>query len=102
MHLELCVTSNLHTGAVPDLAAHPIGRLREAGLSLSFHTDNRLISMTSLSQEARLLHDQLGFGEAALRAMGLAAARASFLPAAWRARAANMFVSDVAFLSRTP
>jgi adenosine deaminase len=102
VHLEVCVTSNLHTGAVPDLASHPIGRLREAGLSVSFHTDNRLISMTRLSEEARLLHDRLGFSEAALRDMGLAAARASFLPAAWRALATNKFVSDVAFHSRTP
>ncbi|MEN9891079.1 MAG: hypothetical protein RLY78_1374 [Pseudomonadota bacterium] len=87
VHLEICPTSNLHTGAARDLATHPIHALWRAGLSLSFHTDNRLISRTRHSDEALALLRH-GFSRADLQAMGVAAARAAFLPAAWRDRAA--------------
>ena len=77
-HLEICPTSNLHTGAASSLALHPIHVLWRAGVSLSFHTDNRLMSRIDHSTEAaRLL--QAGFGWADLVQMGLDAAAASFL-----------------------
>lgn len=79
VHLEVCPTSNLHTGAAASLALHPIHALWRAGVHLSFHTDNRLISRIDHSTEAaRLL--QAGFGWDALLRMGLDAAAASFLP----------------------
>jgi adenosine deaminase len=80
-HLEICPTSNLHTGAAASLALHPIHALWRAGVRLSFHTDNRLMSRVDQSTEAaRLL--QAGFGWDDLLQMGLDAAAASFLPAA--------------------
>ena len=82
-HLEICPTSNLHTGAAPSLALHPIHALWRAGVSLSFHTDNRLMSRVDHSTEAaRLIAAGFGWGE--LVQMGLDAAQASFLPAATR------------------
>ena len=83
VHLEVCPTSNLHTGAAASLALHPIHALWRAGISLSFHTDNRLMSRTDPSREALGLL-QAGFGWADLVQMGLQAAEASFLPAAVR------------------
>ncbi len=80
VHLEVCPTSNVHTGAAASLAAHPIRALWQAGVSLSFHTDNRLMSCTHMSAEAQALHEQAGFGWADLQRMGQAAAQASFLP----------------------
>jgi adenosine deaminase len=50
-------------------------------MSLSFHTDNRLISRTSASREAALLVAQAGFSWDDLQRMSLLAAQASFLPA---------------------
>ncbi len=86
IHLEICPTSNVHTGAAASLALHPIHALWRAGLSLSFHTDNRLMSRIDHSTEAlRLL--QAGFGWGELLQMGLDAAAASFLPASARAAA---------------
>lgn len=79
LHLEICPTSNVHTGAAASVAAHPIRQLWQAGVSLSFHTDNRLMSRTSPSGEAQALVDQAGFGWEALRSMGEQAARATFL-----------------------
>lgn len=80
LHFEVCPTSNVHTGAAASLATHPIRRLWDAGLSLSFHPDNRLISCVGMSEEAANLHREAGFSWHDLRRMGLAAARASFLP----------------------
>jgi len=82
-HLEICPTINLHTGAAVSLALHPIHALWRAGVSLSFHTDNRLMSRVDHSTEAvRLV--QAGFGWNELVQMGLEAAQASFLPEAAR------------------
>jgi adenosine deaminase len=56
-------------------------------VSLSFHTDNRLISRVAHSTEAARLVEA-GFGWDELLHMGLEAARASFLPEAARRAAA--------------
>jgi adenosine deaminase len=87
-HLEICPTSNLHTGAAASLALHPIHALWRAGVSLSFHTDNRLMSRIDHSTEAARLV-QAGFDWADLVQMGLDAAQASFLPAHARQAAAQ-------------
>jgi adenosine deaminase len=80
LHLEICPTSNVHTGAAASLALHPIHALWRAGVSLSFHTDNRLMSRVDHSSEAASLV-QAGFDWGDLLQMGLDAAAASFLPA---------------------
>lgn len=89
LHLEVCPTSNVHTGAYPSLAAHPITALWRAGVECSFHTDNRLMSMVGFAQEAANLVRECGLALDDLVRMTLAAARASFLPAAERAAAAE-------------
>lgn len=91
VHLELCPSSNVHTGAVPSLPEHPIGRLWHAGLSLSYHTDNRLMSCTTMSQEAFVLLRHQGLSVADLLAMGRQAAARSFLPEADRQQALARF-----------
>ena len=83
VHLEICPTSNVHTGAAASIALHPVHALWRAGVSLSFHTDNRLISRVDHSSEAARLV-QAGFDWGALLQMGLDAAQASFLPLAAR------------------
>jgi adenosine deaminase len=89
LHLEVCPTSNVHTGAAASIATHPIRRLWDAGVSLSFHTDNRLISCLDQSTEAANLVREAGFGWADLVRMGQQAAAASFLPEALRTQAAQ-------------
>lgn len=87
LHLEQCPSSNVHTGAVASLPAHPIGRLWRAGLSLSYHTDNRLMSCTTMSNEASLLLQHQDLAVKDLLAMAREAAMHSFLPDADRAEA---------------
>jgi adenosine deaminase len=82
LHLEVCPTSNVHTGAATSIATHPITALWRAGLHLSYHTDNRLMSCISQTGEAAALLAQTPLTEADLLAMALQAAQASFLGAA--------------------
>jgi adenosine deaminase len=87
VHLEVCPTSNLHTGAAASLAAHPITALWLAGVSLSYHTDNRLMSCITHSSEAATLLRETSLSTDDLLAMAGEAARHSFLPPAERERA---------------
>ena len=93
LHLEVCPTSNVHTGAFASLAAHPITALWRAGVSCSFHTDNRLMSMVGLAQEAANLVRECGLTLDDLLQMSLAAADASFLPAPARAQARSTLLA---------
>lgn len=79
VHLEVCPTSNVHTGAAASIAAHPIVPLWRAGVSLSYHTDNRLMSQVTLSGEALALLRETPLTEADLLRMGRLAAEHSFL-----------------------
>ena len=87
VHLEVCPTSNLHTGAAASMATHPITALWRAGVSLSYHTDNRLMSRISHSSEALALLQQTPLTVTDLLQMGLHAAEHSFLARPIRAQA---------------
>ncbi len=87
LHLEVCPTSNVHTGVASDLAHHPISALWRAGVPLSFHTDNTLMSCITLAGEARALLAQTPLTATDLLRMQWLAAGASFLPDDRRAAA---------------
>jgi adenosine deaminase len=87
LHFEVCPSSNVHTGAVESLEAHPIRGMIEAGLSVSCNTDNRLMSGVTLSGEVEALHAQTRLTMAQLAELNRAAASASFLPREARAAA---------------
>jgi adenosine deaminase len=84
LHLEVCPTSNVHTGAARSIASHPITELWRAGVSLSYHTDNRLMSCIGHSQEAAELLRHTPLTAADLLQMARQAAQHSFLPAPQR------------------
>ena len=87
LHFEVCPTSNVHTGTAASLAAHPIGAMVRAGLSVSCSTDNRLMSGVTLSGELQAVHLHQGLSMHQIVEMNRAAAEASFLPQALRADA---------------
>lgn len=82
LHLEVCPTSNVHTGAASSVGAHPITALWQAGVSLSYHTDNTLISCLTHSSEAATLLGETPLTRTDLLAMARQAALASFMPQA--------------------
>jgi adenosine deaminase/aminodeoxyfutalosine deaminase len=64
--LEVCITSNVMTGAVASLDRHPIRRLFDAGVPITLNTDDPGIFRTSLEQEFEIARKHFGFTEAEL------------------------------------
>ena len=78
--LECCPSSNVQTGAVPELARHPIKLFHDLGLRVTVNTDNRLITDTTVSRELWLCHTQLGMPLADIKHIILNGFKAAFLP----------------------
>jgi adenosine deaminase len=49
--LEVCPTSNVHTGAALSIAEHPVELLRKLRFRVTLNTDNRLMSGITMSSE---------------------------------------------------
>src|SRR4029079_8099939 len=60
--LELCPTSNVHTGGATSIAEHPIDLLRRLRFRVTVNTDNRLMSGVSVSSEFKALDEAFGIG----------------------------------------
>src|SRR5689334_18045251 len=58
--LEMCPTSNVHTGAAKSLADHPIGLLADLRFRVTVNTDNRLMSDVSASGAPAALAQTFG------------------------------------------
>ncbi len=84
--LEMCLTSNLHSHAVRDLASHPARRYFDAGCVVTLNTDGRLMDGVTLTDEYWVAHRDLGFTRAEIDRVILNAFRSAFLPAADKAR----------------
>jgi adenosine deaminase len=78
--VEVNITSNVQTRAVPTAADHPVRRFVDEGLAVTLCTDSWLISGVSLSDEYELAHNALGLTRSELDQMALAAFEHSFLP----------------------
>ena len=60
--LELCPTSNVHSGAAASIAEHPIGLLADLRFRVTVNTDNRLMSAITLSREMANVAEAFGSG----------------------------------------
>jgi adenosine deaminase len=78
--LECCPSSNVQTGAVRDLASHPLKLYFDLGLRVTVNTDNRLITDTSVSRELFLVHTEMGVPFADIRSMIVSGFKSSFQP----------------------
>ncbi|MGE0789102.1 MAG: adenosine deaminase [Sandaracinaceae bacterium] len=78
--LECCPSSNVQTGAVRDLASHPIKLYHDLGLRVTVNTDNRLITDTTVSKELWLVHTQVGLGLDELKRIIRNGFKSAFLP----------------------
>jgi adenosine deaminase len=87
--LEMCPTSNVHTGAVATIEEHPIDLLRRLRFRVTVNTDNRLMSGVSLSTEFATLSRSLGFALDELQWLTLNAMKSSFAPFDQRLRLIN-------------
>jgi adenosine deaminase len=78
--LELCPTSNVHSGAAPSIAEHPIGLLADLRFRVTVNTDNRLMSGITLSRELTNLVEAFGFGWDRLQWLTINAMKSAFWP----------------------
>jgi adenosine deaminase len=76
--LEVCPGANVALGVVPNLAAHPIARLADAGVRVAVSTDDPPFFDTSLNREYQQLADSFGWSDPEFRQMNLWAAEAAF------------------------
>jgi adenosine deaminase len=78
--LEICLTSNVQTRAVPSLREHPLRHYYDLGIVVTLSTDNRLMSGTTLTDEYMHAHTALGFEWDELCDLTLMAFESAFLP----------------------
>jgi adenosine deaminase len=78
--LDVCPTSNVLTGSVPSLAAHPIRHLLAAGVPVTVSSDDPIAFETTVTAELALLHLTHGFTWPELGDLTVDAVRHSFLP----------------------
>jgi adenosine deaminase len=78
--LEICLTSNLLTGAVARIEDHPFSIYFEHGLRVTLNTDNTLLADTTATQELRRAVEAFGLGVADVRRLVLNGFKSTFQP----------------------
>jgi adenosine deaminase len=78
--LEVCPTSNVCTGVVPDLAAHPLPVLVARGVRVTLGADDPSFFDTDTTREMQTAHRELGLDLETLDALTENGLRAAFLP----------------------
>ena len=78
--LEICLTSNVHTGAVKALEDHPFGILYRYKFRVMLNTDDRLMSKITLSDEFKAAADTFHLKLDDLEKLTINAMKSAFLP----------------------
>lgn len=76
--LGICPTSNLVLGVYPSMQAHPIDRLRAAGVRVSVNTDDPALLDASLVGEYALCRQAFGWNDEVTRSVAHTSIEASF------------------------
>jgi adenosine deaminase len=78
--LEICLLSNVHTGAAPRLAEHPFKILYREKFRVTLNTDNRLMSDTTMTKEFEAAAHTFGLSLDDFEKITINAMKSAFLP----------------------
>jgi adenosine deaminase len=84
--LEVCPTSNVHTGVVAYIDEHPLPELVRRGVAVCINTDDPGISGITLGGEYEIAHRIMGLSESEIVRTNLEAIEAAFAEEQQRAR----------------
>jgi adenosine deaminase/aminodeoxyfutalosine deaminase len=93
--VEMCITSNLRTGACKGMQQHPVKKFFDEGLMITLSTDDPAMFQTSLNKEFEIAQQEFGFTEDHLRELARNSIEASFLPVEKKLR----FMQQIDFLA---
>lgn len=78
--LEMCPSSNVHTGAASSIATHPIDMLKQLRFRVTVNTDNRLMSGCSMTSEFAVLFETFGYDLLDMQWFTVNAMKSAFWP----------------------
>jgi adenosine deaminase len=78
--LEICLTSNVDTGAVKSLEEHPFGVYHRYKFRVTLNTDDRLMSDTTMTKEYKIAHQVFKLGLDDLEKLTINAMKSAFIP----------------------
>ena len=78
--LEICLLSNVHTGATPSLEQHPFKIFFQERFRVTLNTDNRLMSSTSMTREFDVAAETFGLTLDDFEKITINAMKSAFLP----------------------
>ena len=92
--LECCPISNVCTGVVKSIEAHPVKKFFDAGLLVTVNTDDTAMFGNSLAQEYQMLEERLGFSQDEVRKVILNGVKAAWLSNDRKKLLTDTFVKD--------
>ena len=78
--LEVCITSNLHTGVVKSLNEHPLKKIKDSKVPFCLNTDDPAVSALCLTDEYCKAVADFGFTVEDLNKMNISALDHAFYP----------------------
>jgi adenosine deaminase len=78
--LEICLISNVHTGAAHRLEEHPFKIFYQEKFRVTLNTDNRLMSDTTMTKEFEAARDTFGLSLDDFERLTINAMKSAFLP----------------------
>lgn len=77
--IEMCLLSNVHTGACASVEEHPFALFHRVGFRVCLNTDDRLMSDTSMTNELEIATHTFNLGLVDLEKMTMNAMKSAFI-----------------------
>ena len=77
--LELCLSSNVHTGATASMEEHPFPIFMEKMFRVTLNTDNRLMSRTTMTDEYTIAVERFGCSMSDLELLAINGMKSAFV-----------------------